>query len=188
MKQTKYEWVSLYAAVEPGTGASVALQAPHVNTGTMNVFLKMLSDELGERDHAVLILDQAGWHKARALVVPDNITILHLPPCAPELNPVERLWACLRSHYLSSRTYDDYQHLLDAGAEAWQQLTPRAAPNRLRLPLLAAWRKIVIRFRAKWPAASRGRGLRVFGCSLRVRIWIVKSETKLVQMAGLRTV
>ncbi|HBS27939.1 MAG TPA: hypothetical protein DEB06_00460 [Phycisphaerales bacterium] len=76
MKQTRYEWVYLYAAVESATGASVALQAPRVNTGTMSVFLKMLGEELGPRDHAVLIMDQAGWHKAKKLVVPDNITIL----------------------------------------------------------------------------------------------------------------
>jgi len=124
VKQTRYEWVYMYAAVEPATGASVALQAPHVNTGTMTVFMKMLGDALGPHDHAVLIMDQAGWHKARALVVPANITILYLPPYSPELNPVERLWAYLRSHYLSNRAYDDYQHLLDAGADAWQQLTP----------------------------------------------------------------
>lgn len=124
VKQTRYEWVYMYAAVEPATGASVALQAPLVNTGTMSVFLGMLSGELGPRDHAVVIMDQAGWHKARALKVPENITILYLPPYSPELNPVERLWAYLRSHYLSNRAYADYQHLLDAGAQAWQQLTP----------------------------------------------------------------
>ena len=50
--------------------------------------------------------------------------MLHLPPYSPELNPVERLWAYLRSHDLANRVYDDDQHLLDAGARAWQQLTP----------------------------------------------------------------
>lgn len=124
VKQTRYQWVYLYAAVEPATGASVALQAPHVNTGTMSVFLKMLSEDLGPADHAVLVMDQAGWHVSRRLEVPDNITILLLPPYSPELNPVERLWAYLRSHFLANRVYDDYAHLLDAGAQAWQQLTP----------------------------------------------------------------
>ena len=81
----------MYAAVEPATGASVALQAPHVNTGTMSVFLEMMSEELGPDDHAVVIMDQAGWHKARKLVVPANSTILYLPPYSPELNPVERV-------------------------------------------------------------------------------------------------
>jgi transposase len=102
----------------------VALQAPHVNTGTINVFLRMLSEELAPADHALLIMDQAGWHKARKLAVPGNITVLYLPPYSPELNPVERLWGYLRSHYLSNRAYDGYQHLLDAGAAAWQQFTP----------------------------------------------------------------
>lgn len=124
VKQTRYEWVYLYAAVEPATGHSVALQAPSVNAATFSVFLGMLSEDLGPNDHAVLILDQAGWHKARSLKVPDNITILFLPPYSPELNPVERLWGYLRQHYLANRAYDGYQHLLDAGAEAWQRLTP----------------------------------------------------------------
>lgn len=123
VKRTRYEWVYLFAAVEPATGASVALQAPLVNTRTMNVFLKMMSDELGPADHAVLIMDQAGWHRARALEVPENITVLYLPPYSPELNSVERLWAYLRSHYLSNRAYEDYDHLLDARAQAWPQLT-----------------------------------------------------------------
>jgi hypothetical protein len=136
VKQTRYEWVYMYAAVEPATGASVALQAPHVNTGTMNVFLEMMSDELGPCDHAVLIMDQAGWHKSRSLRVPDNITVLYLPPYSPELNPVERLWAYLRSHHLSNRAYDGYDHLLDATAKAWQLLTPERLQSICRCTYL----------------------------------------------------
>src|SRR5207253_1121425 len=48
VRQTRYEWVYLYAAVEPATGESVALLAPNADTGTMNVFLRMLSKELKE--------------------------------------------------------------------------------------------------------------------------------------------
>jgi transposase len=155
VKQTRYEWVYLYAAVEPATGASVALQAPHVNTGTMNVFLEMLSETLDGRDHAVLIMDQAGWHKARALVVPDNVTVLYLPPYSPELNPVERLWAYLRSRFLSNRVFDDYQHLLNGGAEAWQQLTP----ERLRSVCACTY---LIRLRVQ----RRARTAHVGGCAM----------------------
>jgi transposase len=124
VKQTKYEWVYLYAAVEPKTGFSSAILAPHVNTGTMNVFLRTLSAEVDPGDFVVLIMDQAGWHKSRALVVPGNIVILHLPPYSPELNPVERLWAYLRSHHLSNRAYTGYDHLLDVASDAYRALTP----------------------------------------------------------------
>jgi transposase len=137
VKQTRYEWVYLYAAVEPATGASVALQAPHVNTATMNVFLKMMSKELGPNDHAILIMDQAGWHKSRGLQLPENITALLPPPYSPELNPVERLWASLRGHYLSNRVFDNYQHLLDAGAEAWQQLPTETLRSVCACPYLS---------------------------------------------------
>jgi len=145
VKQTKYEWVYLYAAVEPATGESVALLAPNADSGTFNVFLRMLSKELKAGEHAVLILDGAGWHKSKALAVPGNskalavpgnVTCLLLPPYSPELNPVENLWHYLRSHYLSNRAYRDYDHLLDAGSEAWRRLTPELIKSVCRCPYL----------------------------------------------------
>lgn len=71
----------------------------------------------------MLVLDQAGWHVAKALKVPGNITLLHLPPYSPELNPVERVWAYLKSRYLSNRVFKDYDDLFDASREAWNKLS-----------------------------------------------------------------
>ena len=124
VKQTRYEWAYLYAAVEPQTGFSSALIAPSVNTGTMGAFLEILSREVERGDFVVLIMDQAGWHKSRKLRVPDNIVILFLPPKSPEINPVERLWHYMRSHYLSNRAYDDYDHIRQATGDAYRALTP----------------------------------------------------------------
>lgn len=136
VKQTKYEWVYLYAAVEPATGESVALLAPNVDAGTFNVFLRMLSKDLRPGEHAVLILDGAGWHKSNSLVMPDNVTCLLLPPYSPELNPVENLWHYLRSHHLSNRAYRDYDDLLDAGGAAWRALTPEVIKSVCRCQYL----------------------------------------------------
>lgn len=124
VKQTRYEWAYVYAAVESATGFSSAIIAPHVNTGTMNAFLGVLSAEVDEGDFVILIMDQAGWHKAKALVVPENIVILLLPPYSPELNPVENLWGYMRSHSLSNRAYDGYDHIKDALTNAYRALTP----------------------------------------------------------------
>jgi transposase len=52
------------------------------------------------------------------------VTPLYLPPYSPELNSIERLWAYLKSHYLSNRPYDDYDALLNAGVHAWNSLSP----------------------------------------------------------------
>ncbi|MGB9594720.1 MAG: transposase [Candidatus Poribacteria bacterium] len=45
----------------------------------------------------VLLLDNSSTHKAKKLVVPDNIVLLFLPPYSPELNPIERLWQHIKS-------------------------------------------------------------------------------------------
>jgi transposase len=136
VRQTRYEWVYLYAAVEPASGESAALVAPHVNTGTMNAFLKILDRERRDDEHFVLIMDQAGWHKSRELKLPEGITVLLLPPYSPELNPVENLWHYLRSHYLSNRAYEDYDALLAAGTEAYRKLTPEVIKSVCRCTYL----------------------------------------------------
>jgi transposase len=123
VRQTRYEWVYLYAAVEPATGESAALLAPHVDTATMNAFLQILDAEREPGEQFVLIMDQAGWHKSRGLALPAGITVLLLPPYSPELNPVENLWHYLRSHFLSNRSYGDYDALLNAGTEVYRKLT-----------------------------------------------------------------
>jgi transposase len=137
VRQTKYEWCYLYAAVEPATGASTAMLAPEVNVGAMELFLDRLAGDLDKGDHALLIMDQAGWHTSKRLRVPEGISLLFLPPYAPELNPIERLWLYLREHYLSNRVYDGYDHLLDAGCEAWQQLTPEVLQSVCRCDYLS---------------------------------------------------
>jgi hypothetical protein len=51
--------------------------------------LEEISSQVSPGAHAVVILDQAGWHGSKKLQIPPNITLLHLPPRAPELNPVD---------------------------------------------------------------------------------------------------
>lgn len=72
--------------------------------------------------HAVLLLDQAGWHLSAKLVVPMNITLVPLPPKCPELNPVENIWQFLRDNWLSNRIFTSYENLLDHCCAAWNKL------------------------------------------------------------------
>jgi hypothetical protein len=126
----RFEWAYLFAAVEPATGADVALVLPEATTATMNLFLAEFATGLAGDVHAVLVLDRAGWHGARALAVPANVTLAPLPPYSPELNPVERVWHYLRERFLSLRVFTDYRAIVDACCTAWNRLV--AEPGRLR--------------------------------------------------------
>jgi transposase len=66
--------------------------------------------------------------------MPENITPLFLPPYSPELNPIERLWASIKSHFLSNTAHADDQALLDAGCHAWDVLTPERLKSVCAVP------------------------------------------------------
>ena len=72
--------------------------------------------------HAILILDQAGWHGAKDLKAPKNITLLSLPPRAPELNPQENIWQFMRANWLSNRIFKSFDDIVDHCCYAWNTL------------------------------------------------------------------
>lgn len=101
VKQTQYDYLYVFGAVCPETGESFGLVAPRVDTVVMNRFLELFGASLAADAHALMVLDNAGWHHCKDLVVPSNVTLLFLPPRAPELNPIEPLWLWLKGHLLS---------------------------------------------------------------------------------------
>lgn len=135
MRQTRYKSVHLYASVNPLTGESSCMIGTHVCTELMNQHLEWLSVLVGPKRHAVLVMDQAGWHISGALKIPANITLHHLPPYSPELNPVERLWLWMREHLLSNRVYEDEAALKAAGTSAFNSLTA----DRVKSVCRVAW-------------------------------------------------
>jgi transposase len=66
----------------------------------MNLHLAEIAKTVAPGAHAVLLVDQAGWHMSMRLAVPPNITIIALPPKSPELNPVENVWQFMRDNWL----------------------------------------------------------------------------------------
>ena len=71
----------------------------------MQLHLDHISRCVADGAHAVLTLDEAGWHTTRKLEVPSNISLLHLPPASPELNPTENVWQYMRQTYASQIGY-----------------------------------------------------------------------------------
>jgi transposase len=119
----RYTWAHLFAAVRPATGESFALVLPRASTQTMQVFLDGFSAALAPDEHAAMVVDGAGWHIANDLSIPENVTLVLLPPYSPELNPVERVWLFLRERHLSHRLLAGYDAIVDALCAAWNVLS-----------------------------------------------------------------
>lgn len=94
----RYASTYIFGAICPQRGKAVGLVLPCCNTAAMNLHLAAISADVAPGCHAVLLLDQAGWHISTSLAVPDNITIVPLPPKCPELNPQENIWQFLRDN------------------------------------------------------------------------------------------
>ena len=118
----RFTFAYIFAAVEPGTDNAFALMMPYADTAAMQEFLDRFAGTIAADEHVVMILDQAGWHGARALRVPSNITLIPLPAYSPELNPVERVWLYLKERFLSMRLLNDYKAIVTATSRAWKRL------------------------------------------------------------------
>ena len=89
------EYIYLYGAVSPKDGTCIYLIMPTSNTACFQAFLNLVARKFAGQD-ILLVLDGAPNHRCGDLVLPDNISLLFLPPYAPELNPKENLWDEIR--------------------------------------------------------------------------------------------
>ena len=96
----------------PKSGHLTSLVMPWVDTEVMSIFLAHVSIEFKDA-HCLIFLDGAGWHTAKQLRVPKNITLSSLPPYSPELNPVEHIWEHLRENYFGNQSFDSLDEVGD---------------------------------------------------------------------------
>jgi transposase len=127
----------IFGAICPQDGKAAGLVLPWCNTRAMNLHLAEIGAAVTPGKHAVLMMDQAGWHMSAKLIVPDNITILPLPPKCPELNPVENVWQFMRDNWLSNRVFTSYTNIVDQCCHAWNKLVDQ--PWRIMTLGLREW-------------------------------------------------
>ena len=141
-RDRRYTATYLFGAVCPERDVGAALVLPHANGWAMDQHLEEIRHHVAPGAHAVVVLDQAGWHDSRCLEVPDTLTLLPLPSYSPELNPVENIWQYLRQNFLSNRVYDDEEAIVDACCTAWNALVN--LPNKIAEITSREWAKAVI--------------------------------------------
>ena len=114
--------VYIFGAICPQEGKGAALVLPRCDTQAMSLHLAEVAQAVAPGAHGVMLMDRAGWHRTKDLVVPDNLTLVLLPARAPELNPVENIWQFLRENWLSSRVFGSYRDIVDHCCDAWNRL------------------------------------------------------------------
>jgi len=107
----------IFGAICPAEGKGAGLILPRCTTQAMALHLEEISLAVAPGHHAVLMLDQAGWHLSPKLKVPDK-----MPSKSPELNPVETVWQYMRDNWLSNRVFTSYPDILDHCCDAWNKL------------------------------------------------------------------
>ena len=121
-RQVVRESSYVYAAVAPEQGLMTSLILPSADTAMMNLFLAQVAEDFA--DYFIVIqVDQAGWHRAKDLKVPENIRLIFQPAYSPEVNPVEHLWEELREKYLHNRIFESLDDLIEVLCQALSDLT-----------------------------------------------------------------
>jgi hypothetical protein len=136
-RDRRYAWAYIFGAICPERGAGAALVLPFVNADAMQRHLDEISRCVAPGAHAVVVLDGAGWHGAAKLVIPDNLTLLPLPPYSPELNPAENIWQYLRQNQLSLRVWNTYGEIVETCCQAWNSLVGQ--PDRIKSIATRQW-------------------------------------------------
>ena len=130
VREFKYE----YATVSPWDGALDTMTADKMNTETMSRFLKQVS-EAHPDDFIIMVLDGASSHKSKELKVPDNMSLILLPPYSPELNPAEQIWNRLRKNYFANKIFDS----LEAATRQAEHGLAEMAANHNAMISLTNW-------------------------------------------------
>jgi|SRR5215471_15818797 len=116
------EAVYVFAAVAPSLGELCSLVLPTANTEMMNIFLEHVSNTFSAY-FIVMQVDQASWHQAKDLIIPENIRLIKQPPYSPEVNPVEHIWDDIREKYFQNRIFDSLDSLTEKVCEALSTLS-----------------------------------------------------------------
>ena len=120
------EYTYAYASVFPFDGTLDSLILPWAFTVAMNIFLAEVAKRHSDK-FILMFLDQAGWHKAKDLNIPQNIRLASLPAYSPELNPTEHIWDELREKYFHNLTFNSIGAVEDRLEEGLRDLEDNKA-------------------------------------------------------------
>jgi transposase len=125
--QHRYEWLYVYAFVEPKTGRTLWSLIPRVNHQWLSLVYQAFAKDVGLDENKLILLveDNAGWHRSEKAQVPDRIIVDFLPPYSPELQPAERLWSWVDEPLVNEHfeTLEDLEEILVTRCQVLETMT-----------------------------------------------------------------
>ena len=119
------QYTYAFVALSPHDGIMDSLVLPEVNTKMMSLFLTEVASR--HQDECILMfMDQAGWHRAGDLKIPENMRIQWLPPYCPQCNPVEHIWDEIREKWFPNLVFQSLDGVEDKLVEALASLENNA--------------------------------------------------------------
>ena len=119
VRQRQFLNTYIFGACCPDKDKGRALILPECHTGMMQLHLDEISKNVEEGYHAIIMMDRASWHTTEALNIPENISLLPLPPYSPELNPMEQVWQKIKADHLTNTTFKNYDDIVQKCSQAW---------------------------------------------------------------------
>ena len=102
-----------------------SLVLPMVNAETMSIFFEEVARH-HKYEFILMVMDKAGWHRTKGLIVPKNMRLFFLTPYSLELNPVEHIWKEIRQKWFSNKYFknmDGVEDLLVESLYALKRIT-----------------------------------------------------------------
>jgi transposase len=128
------EYLYAYGAVCPTDGSFVSLILPDMRTECLSIFLAEMSLRYPD-NHLIVVLDGAASHRSSELQVPDNMTLVTLPPYSPELNPQEAVWKEIKPEGFYNRVFNSLDEVEKQLVKVLRQFENQCE----RLKKLTAW-------------------------------------------------
>jgi Transposase and inactivated derivatives len=124
--------------VNPESGQSHWLILPRVDVEVLNLALLDFAEsvEAGKGRQVILVMDKAGWHVSKEVLVPNGVHPMMLPSYSPELQPAERLWP-LTNEGVANRNFEDLDELEQAQVQ--RCLVIQSNPELIRSHTLFYW-------------------------------------------------
>jgi transposase len=124
----RYEWIYVYGFEKPKTGETLWYLIPRVNTKWLNLVFESFARDRqteGINSRALIVEDNARWHRSKKVQLPDSIQIEYLPAYSPELQPAKRLWTLVDEPLVNQcfETIDDIEAALISRCNVLGQMT-----------------------------------------------------------------